>query len=183
MRIPAKAGGGYFVEPPLSLMCLQLAWESRIMVALRMTRPEELDLAARYGFRAIYALNPDTTHAKYDPDDEAAMARLAARVDEVKDHPALYVYQHWDEPGADKFPAASRVADFVRARDPNHALWINLLPTYANNRQLGIGGEGDDPKRMGFLGDRLSSYWEYVRLFCETYRPRGGGFLLRLAAQ
>ena len=136
------------------------------------TRPEELDLAARYGFRVIYALDPDTVWAKFDPTNEAAMAKLAARVDEVKNRPALYVYQHWDEPGADKFPDLSRVADFVRARDPAHALWINLLPTYAKNSQLGIGGEGDDPKRMGFLGDRLSSYWEYVRLFCETYRPR-----------
>ena len=68
------------------------------------TRPEELDLAARYGFRVIYALDPDTVWAKFDPTNEAAMAKLAARVDEVKDHPALYVYQHWDEPGADKFP-------------------------------------------------------------------------------
>ena len=136
------------------------------------TRPEELDLAARYGFRVIYMLNPYTTRPNFDPDDEAAMAKLAARVDEVKNHPALYVYQHWDEPGADKFPAISRVADLVRARDPAHALWINLFPTYANNKQLGIGGAGDEPKRMGFLGDRLSSYWEYVRLFCETYRPR-----------
>ncbi len=137
------------------------------------TRPEELDMAANYGFRVIYALDPETVWAKFDPDDEASMAKLAARVNAVKDHPALYVYQHWDEPGADKFPMISRVADVVRGLDPAHALWINLLPTYANNAQLGIGGEGkDDPKRMGFLGDRLSSYWEYVRLFCETYRPR-----------
>lgn len=137
------------------------------------TRPEELDLAARYGFRVIYALDPDTVWAKFDLADEASAAALAARVAEVKDHPALYVYQHWDEPGAEKFPEISRVADFVRGIDPDHALWINLLPTYANHKQLGIGGEGEgDPKRMGFRGGRLSSYWEYVRLFCEVYRPR-----------
>lgn len=121
--------------------------------------PEELDNAARYGMRAIYMLNPKTVWYKVDLDDPVQTAALAERIDRVKNHPALYVYQHWDEPSAEKFSGLARVKEWIHRRDPNHATWINLLPCYANNTQLGVEGE------------RTRAYWEYARLFCEVYDP------------
>ena len=100
--------------------------------------PEELDNAARYGMRAIYMLDPKTVWFKVDLDNLAQTSALAERIDRVKNHPALYVYQHWDEPSAEKFTELARVKEWIRRRDPNHATWINLLPTYANNKQLGV---------------------------------------------
>ena len=133
--------------------------------------PEELDVAAKYGLRAIYALDPATEWAKIDLDDADGKAALAERVNRVKGHPALYVYEHYDEAPAEMFAALARVKDFVGALDPAHPCWHNLLPMYASNRQLGVGGKADEPQRLGFGYDKAAAYAEHVRLFCDIYQP------------
>ena len=132
--------------------------------------PEELDIATRHGLRAIYCIDPNTEWAKVDLDDPAQRDALSERINKVKGHPALYIYEHYDEASADLFPQLARVKEFVNALDPSHAMWHNLLPTYASFKQLGVGGkEGENPL-MGFPGDKLASYWEHVRLFCDIYQ-------------
>ena len=121
--------------------------------------PEELDIAAKYGLRAIYTLDPATVWPKFDLDDPAQRMALTERVNRVKNHPALYIYLHFDEGPAGRFAELGRVKEYVHSLDPNHAAWFNLLPTYANNKQLGVEGE------------IIRAYWEHVRLFCEVYRP------------
>ncbi len=133
--------------------------------------PEELDIAAKHGLRVIYSIDPATEWAKVDLDDPAQKSALAERVNRVKNHPALYLYEHFDEASADLFPELARVREFVHELDPNHPCWHNLLPTYANYKQLGVGGKGDEPRRMGFGGDKIAAYWEHVRLFCDVYQP------------
>ncbi len=133
--------------------------------------PEELDIAAKYGLRAIYSVDPTTEWAKVDLDDPAQKAALEARINRVKNHPALYIYEHYDEASADLFPGLARVKEFINALDPDHACWHNLLPTYANHKQLGVGGKDGEPERMGFGGDKIAAYWEHVRLFCDIYQP------------
>ena len=133
--------------------------------------PEELDIAAKHGLRAIYSVDPTTEWAKVDLDDPDQKAKLAARVNRVKNHPALYIYEHYDEASAELFPALARVKNFIRELDPEHPCWHNLLPTYANHKQLGVGGKEDEPQRLGFGGDRIAAYWEHVRLFCDVYQP------------
>jgi hypothetical protein len=122
--------------------------------------PEELDIAAKYGFRVIYSVDPQTEWAKVDLDDPAQKAALEARINRVKNHPALYIYEHYDEASADLFPGLARVKEFINALDPDHACWHNLLPTYAPAKLLGIEGE---PDRI---------YLEYLVQFCEVYRPK-----------
>ena len=133
--------------------------------------PEELDVAAKHGLRAIYSVDPTTEWAKVDLDDPAQKAALTERINRVKRHPALYIYEHYDEAAAELFPKLARVKEYIHQLDPDHASWFNLLPTYANNKQLGVGGKGDETKRMGFAYDIIASYWEHVRLFGEIYRP------------
>ena len=133
--------------------------------------PEELDIAAKFGLRAIYCLDPKTVWARFDLDDPAQRAALAERINKVKNHPALYLYEHFDEGPAEWFAEHARVKAFVRALDPDHACWFNLLPTYANHKQLGVGGKEGEEQRMGFGSDRIAAYWEHVRLFCEIYQP------------
>ena len=133
--------------------------------------PEELDIAAKYGLRVIYSVDPKTEWAKVDLDDPAQKAAVAERVNRVKDHPALYIYEHYDEASADMFPALARVKEYIHGLDPGHPCWHNLLPTYANHMQLGVGGKEGEPRRLGFGNDRIASYWEHVRLFCEIYQP------------
>ena len=133
--------------------------------------PEELDIAARHGLRAIYSIDPATEWAKVDLDDPAQKAALAERINRVKNHPALYVYGHYDEAAADLFASLARVKEFIHELDPDHPCWHNLLPTYASHAQLGVGGKESEPMRMGFGSDSLASYWEHVRLFCDIYQP------------
>ena len=115
----------------------------------------EMDIAVRYGLRVIFYPKMEETDVR----DPKAAAALAARIDEVKNHPALYIYYHIDEPPAGKFVELARTKEWLAKRDPKHPAWINLLPTYAKNYQLGVEGE------------IIPSYWEHVRLFREIYRP------------
>ena len=133
--------------------------------------PEELDIAAKYGLRVIYSVDPTTEWAKVDLDDPARKAQLTERINRVKNHPALYIYEHYDEASADLFPALARVKEYIHGLDPVHPCWHNLLPTYANYRQLGVGGKDGEQQRMGFGDDRIAAYWEHVRLFCDIYQP------------
>ena len=133
--------------------------------------PEELEIAAKHGLRVIYSVDPKTEWAKIDLDDPAQKAALTERINRVKGHPALYIYEHFDEASADRFEELARVKEYIHELDPNHPCWHNLLPTYANHKQLGVGGKADEPQRFGFGGDKIASYWEHVRLFCEMYQP------------
>ena len=123
------------------------------------TAPDELDLAARHGVRAIYFLDPNTMKSRYDISDPGQAAALETRINRVKSHPALYVYALYDEPSAREFAALARLKEFVRRLDPEHAVWVNLNPIYANVRHLGT------------EGDRVHAYWDHLRLFGEVFRP------------
>lgn len=116
---------------------------------------QELDVAAKYGLRCIFNIGLGSLCVT----NEAAAAEMEKRIAAVKGHPALYLYHHADEPPAGRFAELARTRLWLAERDPNHAAWVNLLPTYANNRQLGVDGE------------IIRAYWEHVRLFGETYRP------------
>ena len=121
--------------------------------------PEELDVAAKHGLRAIYSVDPTTEWAKVNLDDPVQKAKLTERINRVKNHPALYIYEHYDEAAAELFPSLARVKEYIHELDPDHACWFNLLPTYANTKQLGVEGE------------IIRAYWEHVRLFGEIYQP------------
>ena len=121
------------------------------------TTVAELDLAAKHGMRVIY--KPAGLYGGVKLDDPAEREKLAAIIGKVKNHPALYVYELSDEPSAKWFAGIARIKEFMHRLDPNHAAWVNLLPIYANNKQLGIDG------------DIIAAYWEHVRLFGEVFRP------------
>ena len=123
--------------------------------------PEELDLVAKYGLRAIYFLDPDTMKCRSNVADPASAAQLAERIDRVKRHPALYAYALYDEPTAGNFARLAHLKEWVKRRDPDHASWLNLLPCYARPKRLGV-EVGDDAIR---------AYWEHVRLFGEIFCP------------
>ena len=55
---------------------------------------DELDIAAKHGLRVIYSVDPNTVWAKVDLDDPVQKAALTERINRVKNHPALYIYEH-----------------------------------------------------------------------------------------
>jgi len=117
---------------------------------------KDLDVAGRHGLRALLRdglLSPKTL------DNPEGREKLVALIDRVRNHPALYSYYITDEPNAAEFPALGRLVAFLRQHDPAHLAYINLYPTYANNR------------RLGTEGDRVTAYREHLRQYVEMVKP------------
>ncbi len=142
-----------------------LAWTSK---------PEELDICRRHGLRAMLMI--------YTPNvnDPAQAQALDALIDKVRGHPALYAYYLTDEPGAGAFPALGKLVAYLRKRDPAHLAYINLLPTYANEAQLGVSTDAAERARVGqpqdFAGVNTDDktalrYREHLRQFVEIVKP------------
>jgi hypothetical protein len=117
---------------------------------------KELDVAQRHHLRAQLQddlLSPQVL------DNPAQRAKLDALVARVRKHPALYDYFVRDEPSAADFPALGRLVAYLRQHDPAHLAYINLLPTYANNEQLGT------------KGNTVTAYREHLRQFIDKVKP------------
>ena len=117
---------------------------------------KELDVAQRHGLRAQLRdglLSPATL------DTATQREKLDALITRVRNHPALYSYYITDEPSAAEFPSLGKLVAYLRQRDPAHLAYINLFPTYANNKQLGTSG------------DTVTAYREHLTQYVEIVKP------------
>lgn len=117
---------------------------------------KNLDIAQKLGLKAMLRdelLLPTTM------DDPAKVAELEKLIDRVKDHPALDSYFIVDEPNTSAFPAIKKMIALLKKRDPAHFGYVNLLPTYGTNQQLGA------------TGDAATAYQEYLDRFIEEVEP------------
>ena len=117
---------------------------------------KELDVAQRHHLRGQLQdglLSPQVL------DNPAQRAKLDALVARVRTHPAMYCYFVRDEPTAADFPALGRLVAYLHEHDPAHLAYINLFPTYADNKQLGT------------KGDTVTAYREYLRQFIDQVKP------------
>ena len=117
---------------------------------------KQLDVAQRHGLRAQLQdglLRPETL------DNPAQREKLDALIARVRSHPALYSYFITDEPSAAEFPALGKLVAYLRQRDPAHLAYINLFPTYANNKQLGT------------KGDKITAYQDHLRQYIQIVKP------------
>ncbi len=117
---------------------------------------KELDVAGRHGLRGLLTnglLKPESL------DDPKRRGQLDALISRVSKHPALYAYHLIDEPSASQFPSLGKLVAYLSERDPLQLAYINLFPTYANNKQLGT------------KGDVVTAYKEHLRLYVEQVKP------------
>jgi hypothetical protein len=138
---------------------------------------EGLDIAARHHLRAMLTSNllrPGTL------DDPARRAQLDALIDKAKAHPAMEAYYITDEPGAGAFPGLGKLVAYLRRRDPAHFAYINLFPTYANERQLGVSADAAERAKVGlpqnFAGvgandQTVLRYREHLRQYLDIVKP------------
>jgi hypothetical protein len=116
-------------------------------------REQELAVAHRHGLRGLL------TDPLLSPGSLADPKALDALIRRVKGHPALYAYHLIDEPSAELFPALEKLVAHLREQSPGQLAYINLLPTYANNQQLGVPGAC------------VPAYVEHLRQFVDVVRP------------
>jgi hypothetical protein len=137
-------------------------------------KPEDLDLYHRYGLRVMLEIGTPNIA------DPAEAKALHAVIDRVSTHPALYSYHLTDEPGAGAFPKLGKLVSYLRERDPAHLAYINLLPTYASEAQLGVSDNKSERAKVGiptdFAGVKTDEeivrrYREHLRQFVEIVRP------------
>jgi len=118
---------------------------------------QELEFAQRSNIRVmLYA--PDLLNEQM-MDDPVKLAQLDAMIERVKTIPMMYFYFVTDEPNTAHFAALAKLVAHLRERDPAHPGYINLLPTYATNEQLGT------------KGDVTTAYREYLRQFIKQVKP------------
>lgn len=111
-----------------------------------------LDVAQRHGLRVLVGDHRFESKAVIEPDWPAP---LDAAVSEYRRHPALDGYFVGDEPPAPEFARVAAVVAALRAADPNHVAYINLLPDYI------------PPKLLG-----TPTYEDYVEQFITTVKPQ-----------
>lgn len=111
-----------------------------------------LDTAQRHGLRAWVHDHRFAPAASTAPDWPASAQAAAA---EYANHPALAGYFVDDEPTVGEFEPVAAAVAALRAADPHHVAYVNLLPDYIPPDGLGA-----------------PSYETYVEQFIATVRPQ-----------
>lgn len=120
---------------------------------------ETLDLAQKNRIKVMLE------HGRLSPNvagDPVQLKELGEVIDRVKNHPALAGYYLFDEPKAAEIPELAKVVEFVRARDPKHYCFINMLPVYGVPGYAVPIEPGVDPSK---------TYMKFLKSYIETVKP------------
>lgn len=117
--------------------------------------PDALDMVQAAGLKGVVS-HPSIHVGDNVADRDAAAIQkdVAALVEKVGRHPAVFAYSLRDEPKADLFPALARYVEAFRQADPQARCYINLFPNYASMPQLGV-----------------ATYDEYLEKFVTMVKP------------
>lgn len=110
-----------------------------------------LEACEQFGMKFILS---DSRILSKKAEDADFNGTLDSAVNDYSSYPALGGYFIVDEPSAPAFPWLEAITARLRASDPSRLAYINLLPTYANEGQLGA-----------------KTYEEHVDRFCTTVKP------------
>ncbi len=122
----------------------------------------QLDILQHHGLRGILSVGGVDRDPKAPSklDDPKWKAELDAILKGVHGHPALYAYHIKDEPSTALFSNIARIKNYLNEKDPSTLVYVNLLPVYATNKQLGT------------QGDPIHAYQEYLRRFVQVVKPQ-----------
>jgi hypothetical protein len=98
----------------------------------------DIPVVNEFGMRMLLR---DPLIAPQSLDNPQTREMLDALINRIKDNPNMYMYYLVDEPSAKLFPDYAKLVAYLRERDPKHAAYIDLFPTYASNEMLGETGE------------------------------------------
>ena len=96
-------------------------------------------------------------------DIEKYKANLDAVMKDYAGHPALWGYYVKDEPNSSQFDELARINQYLLQKDPKHVPFINLLPTYASDKQLGnFSYDAHVDEYLRVVQPRMLSYDHYA---------------------
>ena len=139
---------GWVGPPKATEEQYRLMAEAGFTIGLNLTAAET-ELARRVGMLALYHLGTP------DPATAEGRAKIDKAIAEARRFPNCVGYYLRDEPSASMFPLLGRIVAYIKKHDPGKLAFINLFPTYANEKQLGT-----------------KTYEEHVRRFIEEVRPQ-----------
>ena len=161
------------------------AWMEKMGVnyvhSYRLWREENmapsLDLAAKHNMKVMVDLGAHIRIGKNaEPDWEE---KIAAQVKTVKDHPAIGVWQIWDEPGTNMLPQVRKLNNLVKsiASQPTE-LVMNERAEYWNSRGYSdIWAFDNYPVRgMAFPDENLQWHTRAMRNASAEYNYKGTPF-------
>jgi hypothetical protein len=138
---------------------------------------KDLAAAEKSGLKVMFRhrlINPSSLH------DLIKRKELDELINKVKKYHALEAYYINDEPGANKFNEYAELVAYLRKKDPGRLAYINLLPTYASEEQLGVSVSQIDRMRIryptnlhGIGADNrtVTAYLEHLKQFVDTVKP------------
>ncbi|HZZ43007.1 MAG TPA: hypothetical protein VFE58_08720, partial [Tepidisphaeraceae bacterium] len=134
----------------------------------------DLDVYQRHGMRGMIWI--DTNNI----DDAGQVKKLDEVIEKVKGHPAMYAYFLGDEPGTGAFGSLGKIVAYLKEKDPAHAAYINLLPTYATGPQLQVTDDAAAKAKAGYPTNfagvgaddaMVLRYRDYLKEFVEVVKP------------
>jgi hypothetical protein len=111
-----------------------------------------LSLAQKTGIKLIIndnRIQPDR------PVNDDALKKLDQVVHDYKNYPALLGYFIVDESSAENFENMAIIKKHISLRDSIHIVYVNLLPIYSSEKQLGTG-----------------TYEEYLEKYLKVFQPQ-----------
>jgi hypothetical protein len=118
-------------------------------------RAKDLDAVREAGLKAfLFTDEAHVSDAAAALETDEIQARVTRAVEGVLEHEAVYGHYLRDEPSAHAFPGLGRWVKAYAEAAPRHTAYVNLLPTYASEGQLGTPG-----------------YEEYVERFVAEVQP------------
>jgi hypothetical protein len=167
---------GWNSAEPDSSAYKRIAFEKYNLIPIN-NLAEKLDVAKKNSLRGIFGhglINPASLH------DPTKRKELDGLIDKVKKHRALEAYFITDEPSADKFIEYAELVAYLHEKDPARLAYINLLPIYASETQLGVSSNTLDRGKIKYpahlhgvsLDDKsILVYLEHLRRFITTVKP------------
>ncbi len=118
------------------------------------TSEEGLPLATKYNIKVLLQHGLFSTSTLHSP---AKLKHLDALIKRVKDDPALDGYYIFDEPTEADFPELAKLVSHIKAQDPRHFCFINLLPLF------GV--------KATTLKDPALAYRDYINSYIKQFKP------------
>ncbi len=121
---------------------------------LMPTSEEALPFASKYNIKILLQHGLFSTETLKSPEK---LEQLDALIKRMKDHPALDGYYIFDEPQESDFPALAKLVSRIKAQDPHHFCFINLLPIFGVKAKSVM-----DPSRL---------YKNYINAYIKEFKP------------